>query len=169
MPVWQNTINDYEMSYDFMVEKWELKKRETKWYISFQIEKEFKRSHKLFMNCNFYNMFEIKRTYTSPKGQNRYEYTHMLTYDQVNKVLSRLVENKVFKESARYQRSIMTPSMRYDILKRDNFTCQICGATSKTGAKLHVDHINPISKGGKTKPSNLQTLCDMCNLGKGVK
>lgn len=35
--------------------------------------------------------------------------------------------------------------------------------------KLHVDHIMPISKGGKTEPSNLRTLCIDCNLGKGAK
>ena len=58
---------------------------------------------------------------------------------------------------------------RYDILKRDDYRCQICGVTAKEGAKLHVDHIKPISKGGLTVPDNLQTLCDRCNLGKSDK
>ena len=63
----------------------------------------------------------------------------------------------------------MTDSLRYDILRRDNYRCQICGITAKEGAKLHVDHIMPIAKGGKTVPDNLQTLCDRCNLGKSDK
>lgn len=67
------------------------------------------------------------------------------------------------------QRRLMTDSLRYDILKRDNFRCQICGATAKDGYKLHVDHIVPVSKGGLTEPSNLRTLCERCNMGKGAK
>ena len=35
--------------------------------------------------------------------------------------------------------------------------------------KLHVDHIKPVSKGGKTELSNLRTLCERCNLGKSDK
>ena len=46
---------------------------------------------------------------------------------------------------------------------RDNYTCQICGATVKDGAKLEIDHIVPFSKGGTNKESNLQVLCQQCN------
>lgn len=63
----------------------------------------------------------------------------------------------------------MNASLRYDILKRDGFKCTICGATQADGVKLHVDHIIPISKGGKTIPKNLRTLCDRCNFGKRDK
>lgn len=76
------------------------------------------------------------------------------------------VKNNQF---AQKQRSLVKPGLRYDIFKRDNFRCQICGATQADGAKLHVDHIVPVSKGGKTEWSNLRTLCDRCNLGKGSK
>ncbi len=34
------------------------------------------------------------------------------------------------------------------------------------GNGIHIDHIVPVSKGGKTVPSNLQVLCAKCNLGK---
>lgn len=67
------------------------------------------------------------------------------------------------------QRRLMSASLRYDILRRDNFRCQICGVTAKDGYKLHVDHIVPVSKGGLTEPSNLRTLCERCNMGKGAK
>ena len=52
-------------------------------------------------------------------------------------------------------------------MRRDQFRCQICGARAEDGARLHVDHINPVSKGGTSDMSNLRTLCDRCNLGKG--
>lgn len=67
------------------------------------------------------------------------------------------------------EREKLTAGLRYDILKRDNYKCQICGRTQADGVKLHVDHIIPIAKGGKTIPENLQTLCQDCNLGKGTK
>ena len=67
------------------------------------------------------------------------------------------------------ERLKMSNSLRYEVLKRDNFRCQICGSTQADGVKLHVDHIMPVSKGGKTEMSNLRTLCDRCNFGKRDK
>ncbi len=59
--------------------------------------------------------------------------------------------------------------LRYNILKRDAFRCVDCGRSPATtpGLELHVDHILPWSKGGKTVPSNLRTTCADCNIGKG--
>ena len=59
-------------------------------------------------------------------------------------------------------------SLRYNVLKRDGFQCVLCGASGKE-AKLEIDHIIPISKGGTHKESNLQTLCFPCNRGKSNK
>ena len=73
------------------------------------------------------------------------------------------------KEFKAYQRKLMTNSLRYDILKRDGFRCAICGRTAADGVKLHVDHIIPVAKGGKTEPGNLRTLCSECNEGKKDK
>jgi hypothetical protein len=67
------------------------------------------------------------------------------------------------------ERNKMTAGLRYDILKRDGFKCKICGRSVEDGVKLHVDHIIPISKGGKTTWDNLRTLCQDCNLGKSNK
>jgi hypothetical protein len=63
----------------------------------------------------------------------------------------------------------VSDALRYDILRRDNFTCVICGASQKLGVRLHVDHIVPVSKGGKSVASNLRTLCERCNVGKSDK
>jgi hypothetical protein len=59
--------------------------------------------------------------------------------------------------------------LRFRVFQRDRFTCRSCGASpaKQAGVELHVDHITPWSKGGKTTFENLQTLCDRCNLGKG--
>jgi len=59
-------------------------------------------------------------------------------------------------------------SLRLKVLNRDNFKCVFCGKSPATdfGTKLHIDHISPFSKGGKSTLENLQTLCEECNLGK---
>lgn len=55
---------------------------------------------------------------------------------------------------------------RFDVLKRDSYQCQICGATANDGCKLEVDHKTPKSRGGTDTMSNLWTLCFDCNRGK---
>ena len=64
------------------------------------------------------------------------------------------------------QRTHIPRGLRHEVFKRDNYTCQECGATKEDGAKLHIDHIIPVSKGGTDELDNLQTLCDKCNLNK---
>ena len=71
--------------------------------------------------------------------------------------------------NAELERAKMSQSLRYNILQRDGFRCQICGASAAQGAKLEVDHIIPVSKGGLTIPQNLRTLCESCNRGKRDK
>ena len=61
----------------------------------------------------------------------------------------------------------VTRAMRYDVLHRDGFHCVRCGRGREDGVKLHVDHIVPVSRGGKSVMGNLQTLCEDCNCGKG--
>ena len=56
--------------------------------------------------------------------------------------------------------------LRAHVLYKYKKTCQLCGRKAPQ-VVLHVDHIIPESKGGKTDLSNLQVLCETCNLGKG--
>jgi hypothetical protein len=59
--------------------------------------------------------------------------------------------------------------LRATVLIRDNCICRMCGASpaKDPAVTLHVDHIEPWSKGGATCEDNLQTLCAVCNIGKG--
>lgn len=56
--------------------------------------------------------------------------------------------------------------LRFEVFRRDNFTCQYCGRVVKDGIKLHIDHIIPKSKGGDLSMDNLITSCFDCNEGK---
>ena len=112
-------------------------------------------------------------TYTSPQGKNHYSKSHIYQYYDIKRFYEQSKELKEQRRTRQYQimveRAKMTDSLRSDILKRDNYRCQICGSTAQDGVKLHIDHIVPVSKGGQTILSNLQTLCDRCNLGKSNK
>ncbi|BCW47933.1 hypothetical protein StoSoilB13_02750 [Arthrobacter sp. StoSoilB13] len=55
--------------------------------------------------------------------------------------------------------------LRYEVLKRDNHTCQYCGEKAPN-VTLHVDHVIPVTLGGTDKPDNLVAACQDCNLGK---
>jgi len=63
---------------------------------------------------------------------------------------------------------VIRARLRFKVFQRDGFKCNFCGYGSTDGVKLHADHIIPFSKGGKTTLENLQTLCSLCNQGKGT-
>jgi hypothetical protein len=54
-------------------------------------------------------------------------------------------------------------------LVRDRFKCVLCGdhPAKNPDCDLHVDHVTPWSKGGRTELGNLRTLCAQCNVGRG--
>jgi hypothetical protein len=57
------------------------------------------------------------------------------------------------------------PKTRFDVFKRDSFTCRYCGRTSPD-VVLEVDHIVPVCEGGSDDEINLATSCWECNRGK---
>ena len=63
------------------------------------------------------------------------------------------------------KRKAISKKVRFEVFKRDSFTCQYCGQKSPD-VVLHVDHINPVSKGGENEILNLLTSCESCNQGK---
>lgn len=111
----------------------------------------------------------VKISYTSPAGRNHYAKECELVNESIDEIFTRIEDRKLSEKSIDYQRTLMTSGKRYDILRRDHYKCQICGRSQSDGAKLEVDHIIPVSKGGKTVDENLQTLCHECNQGKKAK
>lgn len=65
-------------------------------------------------------------------------------------------------------RKRVSKGVRFEIFKRDGFTCQYCGAMPPDTV-LHVDHILAIVEGGGHDDDNLITACEACNIGKGRK
>jgi hypothetical protein len=62
-------------------------------------------------------------------------------------------------------RKSISKKTRFEVLKRDFFTCQYCSSRPPKVA-LEIDHILPVSKGGDNDIDNLTTACYDCNRGK---
>lgn len=65
-------------------------------------------------------------------------------------------------------RKPISKKVRFEVFKRDSFTCQYCGQAAPD-VVLHLDHINPVAGGGDSDILNLITSCADCNLGKGAR
>lgn len=59
----------------------------------------------------------------------------------------------------------ITKRVRFEVFKRDKFTCQYCGKRPPD-VVLEVDHITPRVEGGSDDMHNLTTACFACNRGK---
>lgn len=71
-----------------------------------------------------------------------------------------------WRKVARLQAGGVSVRIRFLVLQRDEFVCQLCGRGVRDGATLEVDHIHPRARGGSNTMDNLQTLCWECNRGK---
>lgn len=63
------------------------------------------------------------------------------------------------------KRKSLSKKIRFEVFKRDSFTCQYCGGKAPD-VILEVDHINPVKEGGENDILNLVTSCFDCNRGK---
>lgn len=98
--------------------------------------------------------------------------THSYSPEEISEIIKRLnqkrgnyfVNKEIWDAICRVERGKVTNKLRFYIYNRDHNRCRYCGSTRN----LEVDHIIPISKGGKSTPDNLQTLCHKCNVKKGT-
>jgi hypothetical protein len=65
-------------------------------------------------------------------------------------------------------RETLSKKLRFEVFKRDSFTCQYCGQKAPD-VILQCDHINPVAAGGGNDILNLVTSCFDCNSGKGAR
>lgn len=72
------------------------------------------------------------------------------------------------KPAKKPRRKGLSQKTRFEVFKRDHFTCQYCGA-HPPGVLLHVDHFLAVANGGTNDIDNLITACEPCNQGKGAR
>jgi len=69
---------------------------------------------------------------------------------------------KLIYQHRRKSAGYISGTLRYEILKRARFRCELCGISAYEKA-LEVDHIVPRNHGGTDNLTNLQALCYSCN------
>jgi len=88
-----------------------------------------------------------------------------LVYSQNNKLkrLKQVVETmkRVISQKG-VQRTPISEGVKLLVWTRDEGKCVRCGSSEN----LHFDHIIPVVKGGGNAESNIQILCERCNLQK---
>jgi len=57
----------------------------------------------------------------------------------------------------------VTKRTRFEVLKRDNYTCRYCRSAEES---LTIDHVTPVALGGSDSAENLVAACSDCNSGK---
>lgn len=108
----------------------------------------------------FNYVFESKTTEGIQKGFKDFLEKNGITF-KTKKKKKKVKPNQVFYNSRAWMQ------VRYKALLKHGRQCQCCG-TKPPSVVLHVDHIKPRSKYPELelKLSNLQVLCEHCNLGK---
>lgn len=120
------------------------------------------RRHTRYQQCNY-----VRTPYTVTDVDSEFECSSDYLVERYRALCAIGFETTTAKYFAKNQRSLMTQELRHRIMAHDHYTCQMCGKYMPDEVGLHVDHIIPVSKGGKTVESNLQVLCSKCNLRKG--
>lgn len=111
---------------------------------------------------------DFTMTYVSAQGRSSSSSTVTFDLEKLIEIRKKIQRIQTRRLSVQFERRKLTPSLREKILKRDHYTCQNCGNSRKKEPNLllEVDHIIPVSRGGKTEENNLQTLCWKCNRSK---
>tara|TARA_E500000318_G_scaffold110969_1_gene127912 strand:+ start:10119 stop:10742 length:624 start_codon:yes stop_codon:yes gene_type:complete len=154
------------------VNKWETKS--FYWMLKSDMIFEYQAVKKLFhslrIDCN--TKFDCcvcgGKTTSFRTGKRRHCLECSDEFDAMSK-LKRKVQTLKRKKRLKYSSDgTVTAKFLRDLIKRQGFKCKYCGEELRNDWK-HLDHIYPVSKGGKHTSVNVQYLCPPCNMKKRDK
>lgn len=127
------------------------------------------RFHTSRMRIKYRQRNYVKTAYTEPVRDETSECSIEWLRNRYRALGAIGFETTLRKYGHKEQRTLMTAKLKQQIKERDHYTCQMCGKYMPDEVGLQIDHIVPVSRGGKSVPSNLRVLCDKCNRKKGAK
>ena len=75
---------------------------------------------------------ECEKEYTSPAGRNEYFEGDVFSEEEIRTMVETIKQENIMRSSEEYRRKMerrrVTDKLRYKILRRDDFRCQLCGA-----------------------------------------
>lgn len=130
--------------------------------------------NKLKLNPRLYYYVTIKLYCSKINGDVYDKKSQIFYYEEIMYIIQQVTnksgkfynEQDVWDAICRVERGKVSNKMRFSIYERDGYRCKRCGKKQEMN-DLEIDHIFPISKGGKSTYDNLQTLCRRCNKLKG--
>ena len=110
----------------------------------------------------------VRIVHTNIKGAVRTSKKDLFYEDEILEIIEKLshkngdyyLDEDIWQSICLVERGKVSNRMRFSIYERDGYRCRKCGTITDD---LEIDHIFPISKGGKSTYDNLQTLCHRCN------
>ena len=172
-------LNEIE-NHNIAVKKW-TKEQEIFLEKTFFKKKRKKQFQEAWKEANIYTFTFVKQqtryrqhnyvrtSYLEEQIVNVESFSYSILKDKYEKLKNIDFVASINKYNQKNQRKLMTPTLRKQIMERDNYTCQKCGKYMPDEVGLQIDHVIPIAKGGKSIPSNLQVLCSKCNGSKKDK
>lgn len=114
---------------------------------------------------------EYRFEYVSAGGNSSQRTSLSFNTPTIDALIEALSQKIKFSKSAAGQRALMTAKLREFIKRRDGYACKSCSVSvaAEPNLLLEVDHIVPVSRGGLSEVTNLQTLCWRCNRTKSNK
>ena len=168
-------FEDFNSYYNFWIKEKENKKYIFKKHRHSQLQETIQNNNKpfRFIFIRYITKYKQVNYVKHAYKERQVIHTTNMSYDSILTIYNKLkeinFETTLNNYNSKEQRKLMTKELREQIAKRDNYTCKKCGKYMPDGVGLHIDHIIPVKKGGKSIPSNLQVLCSKCNGSKSDK
>lgn len=165
----QRLIEQWKLQSNQKIEQSILKKFRRKQYEQVVNDMEAYRFYFIRSQTRYRQINYVKRAYKIDVTTDCFVYNFEYIKNRYSQLKDIGFECTLRMYNSKNQRKLATRKLREKIMKRDNYTCQLCGKYMPDEIGLQIDHIIPISKGGKTVESNLRVLCSKCNGSKSDK
>jgi transcriptional regulator with XRE-family HTH domain len=126
--------------------------------------KNYRKKHKLSLRdlssqtgISYSQLGKIERGQSKPSNESVFRILDIYDEELTSKELEGLIDVKEYLKSK-------NEVLRYEVLSRDNFTCQLCGASAPS-APVEIDRIKPIKEENEKEDhiDNMITLCANCH------